>query len=400
MKKLLLVLIMSTPCFAGHLEDVFCVQQKISDCNVYIGNRYEYDNFEANVELTFWGEEESLAFYVPNVMGVPTQEYDKLRLGGYEWFSDGNDFKWVITLNSKPPSNVYSFKIDGWEDFVFLYQKPFVNPERRIENGQTLLRVTYPSGPLLFDERPENVDGSYAVYHKTKKNHISGKTNYRTGKVCHIYRPLATDSDGKKGWVDINIDKGVYTATIPQEFLENAEYPVVINDTFGYTSAGGSYTGLSADYLYSFTRSTPDSDGTATSISVYVTTKNAPTRFTLGAYSDSEGETDSKIQDTAGGEYANNTTQWFEQSFDSSFAVSNGTYYWMCVKNEESNNRFYKDDGTLEIGYDGSDAYVHGTLPASFGGFTSGGSNLNYSAYITYTPSGAAAGQVIIINVN
>jgi hypothetical protein len=88
------------------------------------------------------------------------------------------------------------------------------------------------------DMRPLNVDGSYAVYHVSKKNN-----QYKTGKMIHVYRPLAIDALGNKAWCEIDvegyIDPTSMRVTIPQQFLDEAVYPVVIDPDLGYTAIGG-----------------------------------------------------------------------------------------------------------------------------------------------------------------
>ena len=77
--------------------------------------------------------------------------------------------------------------------------------------------------------RPENVVGSYAVYHQTKgeMNDAYGK-DYGTGKFGHIFRPRICDSNNSCVWGDLFIDTnvGIYRITISQSFLDTAKYPV------------------------------------------------------------------------------------------------------------------------------------------------------------------------------
>ena len=84
---------------------------------------------------------------------------------------------------------------------------------------------------------PLNVEGSYAVYHASKKNN-----QYMTGKAFHLFRPIAEDALGNKAWCSINIDKYIdptsLTVTIPQQFLDEATYPITIDPDFGYTTIG------------------------------------------------------------------------------------------------------------------------------------------------------------------
>lgn len=136
-----------------------------------------------------------------------------------------HEFDIDFTLDAKPDTNVFTHKIEGAEEFDFLYQ-PELTPEEIAEGA----------------ERPENVIGSYAVYHKTKANHRVGDTNYATGKAFHIYRPKAIDADGVQVWAELHYDaaQSTLSVAVPQDFLDAAAYPVVVDPTFGYTITGAS----------------------------------------------------------------------------------------------------------------------------------------------------------------
>jgi len=88
--------------------------------------------------------------------------------------------------------------------------------------------------------RPLNVEGSYAVYHLSKKNN-----QYMTGKAFHLFRPIAEDSLGVKVWCAITVDSAInptsLTITIPQQFLDDATYPITIDPDFGEQAIGGSW---------------------------------------------------------------------------------------------------------------------------------------------------------------
>src|SRR3989304_6143165 len=150
---------------------------------------------------------------------VEVHQYDKPEAGENEGF----EFEWI--LKEKPDTNVLEFTIET-KVLNFFFQPPLTQQE--IDEGAS---------------RPENVVGSYAVYHKTKggMNDSRGK-EYKVGKAFHIYRPKVTDADGTFTWGDLHIDevKGELTVTIPQKFLDDAVYPVVVDPTFGYTSKGAS----------------------------------------------------------------------------------------------------------------------------------------------------------------
>lgn len=122
--------------------------------------------------------------------------------------TDGFDM--VVVFKEKPASNVVQYTINT-KGLVFQHQPALTQEE--IDAGVN---------------RPDNVVDSYAVYHSTKKDHIQGQTNYKTGKAFHWYRAEAVDANGNKTWCTrvVDADAGTAETTIPQDFLDNAVYPV------------------------------------------------------------------------------------------------------------------------------------------------------------------------------
>ncbi|MBA7577293.1 hypothetical protein ES708_19140 [subsurface metagenome] len=130
-------------------------------------------------------------------------------------------FEFEIALKEKPTTNQIVFDIEA-QELRFSYQPPL-----------------HPDHPTWNEEAscPENVVGSYAVYHATKKNN-----KYMTGKAFHIYRPIAEDALGNKAWCSLHIDGYIdpksLTITLPQQFMDEAIYPVTIDPDFGRTTIG------------------------------------------------------------------------------------------------------------------------------------------------------------------
>jgi hypothetical protein len=93
------------------------------------------------------------------------------ELDGFEY----GGFEIEVVLHEKPTSNVIEYTIET-KELNFFYQPELTSEE--VSAG-------------IF--RPANVVGSYAVYHKSKRDN-GPHGEYRTGKAFHIYRPLATDS--------------------------------------------------------------------------------------------------------------------------------------------------------------------------------------------------------------
>ena len=115
-------------------------------------------------------------------------------------------FEYDCILEKEPESNVISLVMEGAENFDFLRQPDFVKD------------------PFL--------KGSYAVY---KKEIFIGEG---TGKLCHIHRPEIIDSRGRRCWGDLSVTGNELCITIPENWLSEARYPVVVDPTIGTSSIG------------------------------------------------------------------------------------------------------------------------------------------------------------------
>ena len=152
-----------------------------------------------------------------------------------EMFETGEGYEIGVTLKRKPNDNVFKFTLDT-KDVVFYYQ-----PD--IESLPADERAKHPE----HVEQPENVKGSYAVYAARRPGGVD-YNEFKSGKVGHIYRPYAEDSRGNRVWCELKIDSEskLMTVTAPQDFLNNAVYPVFIDPDFGYTTIGGTSLGVYA----------------------------------------------------------------------------------------------------------------------------------------------------------
>ena len=255
------------------------------------------------VETTMpWKGEQGIKIKVD--MGEPTlteRLADKRKMEVVTEVLNEN-FKVDFLLNEKPDTNVFCQTIEGAENYDWFYQPP-LTPEEIAEGA----------------ERPENVVGSYAIYHKTLANQrnelipytdqqaLSGEDlaemvskgliesfeyeeegvgtttryrmvgiNFETGKAFHVYRPQvwSLSSSSTKEWAELSFENNELCVTVPQKFLDSAEYPVRVDPTFGYTSLGNSQTFLirtSAANTYNNRigrGDTPDASGSVVRISV------------------------------------------------------------------------------------------------------------------------------------
>ena len=144
-----------------------------------------------------------------------------------EGMEDGG-FIYELVLIEKPDTNRFCFLYDGVENLEFFKQLPLWQEQGLEAPIATCTDTDCDSdGDGEFDiHRPENVVNSYAIYHSTKANHRRGQTNYATGKFAHRYRPQATDANGIQTWGDTEYSNGEMCDIIPQDWLNNAAYPV------------------------------------------------------------------------------------------------------------------------------------------------------------------------------
>lgn len=288
---------------------------------------------------------------------------EQLELGGYEF---------EIILKEKPISNILTFDIET-QELDFFYQPKLTQEE--IDNG---------------DIRPENIIGSYAVYHKTKQgNYVAlGGKNYRAGKAFHIYRPQMEDANGWKVWGEINIDveNKIQTITIPQDFLDSAVYPVrhASGETFGYTTGGGSNGGWGNNYWRAWVGSPDTGDVDKVSIYSRFSGSGSPTYTFKGVITNSslniltDGISDVSEEVTTG------AVTWYDALYSTAPSLIGGnTYYGGAIVNSASALIYYDSGGVLgDTRVDTSNSYSSPTNPTD-----ALNSNLKYSIYTTYTPS-------------
>ena len=281
-----------------------------------------------------------------------------------------------VILNEKPATNIVTFTLDNWQNLDFFYQ-PALTPQEIAEGA----------------ERPENVIGSYAVYANGKANYCTncGTPNYGMGKVGHIFRPLINDSAGTEVWGDLHIENGILSVTIPQDFLDNAVYPVrhAAGLTFGYTSIGGTSVSHGNSIAIGGGDSfSPASNGTVDSISIYASAVSK--NFKGGIYT--TGGSLSAYHNTNSA--AVSTAAWYTITMNNG-SVSSTTSYYILTK-ADAISTWYYDSGSNALRYF-STTYTT-NWPASVT-FTTNATR-NYSIYATYTadapPASATTTEDII----
>lgn len=182
-----------------------------------------------------------------------TSEKLALKVGDQTdtWYVDAEgDFKWDIVFDKDPRVATGIDHTVTWDllhsaGLVFYYQDT-LEVEWEIQNIDGFILGQNRTDFLANTVRPDKVVGSYAIY-GDKKNHIKGEANYGCGKVAHIYRPLCIDAIGKQFWGVLSIVDSVLTITIQANDLDTAIYPLTLDPTIGYNTAGGTNT-VSTDF--------------------------------------------------------------------------------------------------------------------------------------------------------
>jgi len=367
---------------------------------VEIGDKDSAD-FRPCARLNRWGTECSLVLGIPtSERTLPAVQNGKIlwqgRDYGAEFLAATDGFKFNIILSQKPGTNLFPLDF-GSDNLKFCYQPPLTeefkegwSEEFKRDIFVTETQVTDKDGNILV-ERPENVVGSYAVYHASRGNMHPSQAEaekYKTGKAFHWYRPLIYDSAGHQTWGILNVDPGagIRTVAIPQGFLDKAVYPVTIDDTFGYTTQGGSSTyGTNKRIGCRFTSS---GSGTGASIS-WANNYSFSTGHVKCCLYESDldkvtnGETEEK---TSGG-----ADVWITHNFISSPTIAAADYwlYWWS-------DTFYPEEK-----YDSVTGWPYTDVNIAYGAWPDPISHneltgRKYSIYCTYTPGGGATEKQLL----
>jgi len=224
---------------------------------VFIGDDKQAE-FCPQIKIQRWDNECNVSIRLKHDEKTPKHfKYgDKIKWQGKKqeahFYTVDNGFEFEVLLKEKPDTNIIEFTLQD-KDVVYYYQPELTQKEK--DEGSF---------------RPDNVVGSYAVYAKTPKTNWTDGKLYRTGKIGHIYRPKIIDAEGKWAWEELHIENGLLTITIPQEFLDNAVYPIISRGVnFGYETIGT--TGQENVNINQFRGSVFPSNGagTITTVSIY-----------------------------------------------------------------------------------------------------------------------------------
>lgn len=278
-------------------------------------------------------------------------------------FGDGG-FKIDILLDKKPDTNTFCYTIEGYENYDFFYQPALT--QEQIDAGSI---------------RPEEIVGSYAVYHKKLRDNIIGKTNYKTGKVMHIPFPyvweVKNEEATKQRAENLTYSDGQLCVVVQQDFLRKAKYPVRIDPTFGYTSIGASSQNNNSgeDALGS---SDTGVSGTLDKVSVAVKKDDSNASANVTYYFSNSSTNPSAIFSSIESESITTSFAWYDSNTTSD--TLSGDPQYVAVSMAYAGNCLFSN--CTQMAYDSGT----GTNGGSYiGGTWFGTDTRNNSVYATYT---------------
>jgi hypothetical protein len=298
------------------------------------------------VKLRRWGDETYIKVSYPDFVPTdPKQGESKLKWGNenkevhlyQKKVGEANAFEFEIVLKEKPATNKIVFNIET-KGLVFYYQSELTQEEK--DEGNI---------------RPENVVGSYAAYHETQGKLLKTKAEgekYKTGKAFHIYRPWIEDAEGHWVWGELHIDKNILTVTIPQDFIDNAVYPVRVDPTFGKTDIGGTEGFGQIDHNnVRTTKYTLTEAGTITSVTLYTQVEDDPgaegLNVKLLVYENDAGDNPEDKLAAGGGVAVPDVRTWVTDTLTASYEAAADDYHLAFAHDGDADDKmeYWWDDG-------------------------------------------------------
>jgi hypothetical protein len=340
---------------------------------VEIGDSQDSSAFFPQVKIKRWDNECNVSYRLisddastPTITTEPNKiiwDKTKMAINFYDLTDGEGGYEFEVILKSKPKTNVIKFSLLD-KDVDYFYQAP-LTPEEIAEGSS----------------QPENVVGSYAVYAKTPKTNYTGGKEYKTGKVGHIFRPRIEDANSDWVWGELNIENGILSVTIPQEFLDKAVYPVrhAAGLTFGWTTDGATAIPINANYLKGLIFAGAAGTGNSMTIrSAKQTSGTGKQKMALYKVSDN-----SLVAET--GELTFTTTASTQSSNFAVEPTTEAVNYYLASLTDSAMNLYTDNTGATQ--YYVARTYTDG-FPATVG--FSSAEDRRYTIYATYTAGGAS----------
>jgi hypothetical protein len=342
-------------------------------------------DFIPNMSINRWDNECSLKI-IPQLSWLDKKDSSlsiegnkiKLKLNDgkkeyhfYEIPEDGENpegsYEFEVVLNQKPLTNIVEFDVEA-KGLRFLPQPELTE----IEKDSGCYRPTY-------------LDNSWAIYHESKKGNIINGVNRKAGKFGHILQPKIRDALGNwvYGKLDINIISGKMTIEIPDDFMYSAVCPIFVDPTLGYTTVGGTNSGVGNDFIFGMWNGAATEDGSAVSVSTHCFVAD-DTPMTVGVYDNDGGGPNNLLRDSAEFTVSTAAFEWVTGTLDSALSITNGTTYWLAQNHGDRAITFKYDVNASKNTYLKADTYSAGSLVDPFPASPTFVGSREYSMYLTY----------------
>lgn len=305
--------------------------------------------------------------------------------------NENGNFEWDIEFATKPLINIFEWQITKSDGVQFDRQR-FLSEFAPWELTNDLIR-------------PENVEGSYAIVCNKRhhiRNPVDGSTivNYRTGKLGHIFRPLCIDANGIERWAELLIEGDVLRITIPQDYLDNATYPMILDPILGFDSIGNTNSNAAGDVVMAAEIGDMTEDGTLTEVFFYTQFFNTAAReFAFALWDQDAGSPDILLATGDSGAHfdaGSSVAGWFSDTASARQLVNGEGLYAGGQQEAAQTRRWWDDAGGTGTGWNrfefiGS-AFLSLPNPYTNSSFAS---NRRISIYIVYDQiSGADLGYL------
>ena len=154
----------------------------------------------------------------------------------------GGGLEYEIVLDRQPTNSTIVLNLAS-DNLSFAYQPPMTEDYDTFVNmygseGLTVTDTTVTKNGEVLAYRPENVVGSYALFNTTTRE-----------KFGQIYRPQLVDAKGDRAWAEQSITGDKLYIAMPQDFLETASYPVIVDPSFGMNVSGTTFATVNANTI-------------------------------------------------------------------------------------------------------------------------------------------------------
>lgn len=328
---------------------------------------------------------------IPGTIGLEKVEYktNDYDINFYPVETDSIEkedggFELEIVLKVKPVSNQLILNYTS-ENLIFekqlAYDETSLSPE---DIAAGVVEQTPTEGKNIGGDVIarvfENMINSYNIYYTDAKMiyHDSNEAEkIKSGKAFCIPRLKATDADLTEVWLDQDFDgEGNYTITIPQDFLDTAVYPVVIDPTFGYTTlpTAGSF---SLEDNINGHLGTPAEAGTVDSYHIALSGWGGGEEVKMALYT---APGDALVSNSTSNARSDGGTGW--QTFTLPATCNITSQLYIIVGWTGSTMSLLRDSGSGNQARFETGVTYTGTFPSSINGTYS---TFNYGTYCTYT---------------